>query len=157
VLSTDQVLDLAEAVPDIYHRLIVAESGLGLRPAELFGLTIDRVDFLKRTVRVDQQLVRSRTDGGVKLSPKLKTRTSYRTLPLAPTVAEAIAAHLDLYGPHGELGLVFTNEWGGPIQQHPFSQMFENARLRAGIPEWKWGTKSRPPHLTTSGTTTPVC
>jgi integrase len=139
VLTTVQVLDLAEAVPSRYHGLIVAEIGLGLRPGELFGLTVDRVDFLKRTVRIDQQLVRDRSDGGVKLSSKLKTRTSYRTLPLAPTVADALAAHLDLYGPHPEMNLIFTNEYGRPIQQYPFREMFENARVRAGIPEWTWG------------------
>ena len=37
---------------------------------------------------------------------------------------------------HQELGLVFTNERGAPIQQHPFSVVFSAARDRAGLPAW---------------------
>jgi integrase len=50
VLTTEQVLGLADAVPPRYSALIVSGAGLGLRPGELFGLTVDRVDFLRRTV-----------------------------------------------------------------------------------------------------------
>jgi integrase len=57
-------------------------------------------------------------------------------VPLPDTVAHAMAAHLDRYGPHPELGLVFTNEWGRPIQQFPFSMAFANALRRAGLPAW---------------------
>jgi integrase len=138
VLETEQVLDLAEAVPPRYKALIIAGAGLGLRPGELWGLTVDRVLFLKREVRVDQQLVRVRGEG-VRLTPKLKTKSSYRTLPLPDNVAAAIAAHLEHYGAHPERGLVFTNEWRNPIQQYPFGMMFENARVRAGIPAWVRG------------------
>jgi integrase len=145
VLEPEQVLDLVDAVPHRYRAVIITAAGTGLRPGELFGLTVDRVNFLKRTITVNQQLVRDRTNGGVKLTPKLKTKTSYRDVPMAPTVIDAMAAHLDAYGPHPEMDLVFTSEWGGPIQQFPFSQMFENARLRAGIPEWRWKDDAEPP------------
>lgn len=134
VLTPHQVSMLADAVPAQYRSLILAGAGLGLRPGELFGLTVDRVEFLKRGVRVDQQLVRVRGQG-VKLGP-LKTPSSYRTVPLPESVANAVAAHLDRYGPHPELGLVFTNEWGRPIQQYPFSMAFGNALRRAGLPDW---------------------
>ncbi len=46
-----------------------------------------------------------------------------------------MAGHLDQDGPHPELGLVFTNEWGRPIQQFPFSMIFANALPRAGLPD----------------------
>jgi integrase len=143
VLEPGQVLDLVDAVPQRYRAVIITAAGTGLRPGELFGLTVDRVEFLRQRIRVDQQLVR--VPGGVKLTHKLKTPTSYRDVPLADSVAQAIAAHLDAYGPHPEMNLVFTSEWGGPIQQFPFSQMFENARLRAGIGEWRWGDEVEAP------------
>lgn len=79
------------------------------------------------------------------LSPKLTTKTSYRTVPLADAVAQAMAAHLERYGPHPQLGLVFTNTWGGPIQQFPFGAMFDQARVRAGIPDWVRGEEVEPP------------
>jgi integrase len=134
VLTPGQVSMLAESVPAQYRGLILAGAGLGLRPGELFGLTVDRVEFLRRTVRVDQQLVRVRGQG-VTFGP-LKTPSSYRTVPLPESVAQAIAVHLDRYGPHPDLGLVFTNEWGRPIQQFPFSMAFANALLRAALPDW---------------------
>jgi integrase len=134
VLTPDQVLALANAVPDRYRALIIAGAGLGLRPGELFGLTVDRVEFLRHRVRAEQQLVRVRGTG-VEVGP-LKTSSSYRTVPLPETVARAIAAHLDVYGQHRELGLVFTNERAAPIQQYPFSTVFAGALRRAGLPDW---------------------
>ena len=34
------------------------------------------------------------------------------------------------------VGLVFTNDGGAPIEQHPFSVVFGAARDRAGLPQW---------------------
>lgn len=134
VLTTGQVSALAEAVPAQYRALILAGAGLGLRPGELFGLAVDRIEFLKRRVRVEQQLVRQRGTGVV-LGP-LKTPSSYRTVPLPAGVATAISSHIEVYPPHPDLGLVFTNERGAPIQQFPFSAVFANACRRAGLPDW---------------------
>jgi integrase len=54
VLSRDHVFALAEAMPERYRALVLAGAGTGLRPGELFGLTVDRVDFLGRSIRVDR-------------------------------------------------------------------------------------------------------
>lgn len=134
VLSREDVLALAGSVPRRYRALILTAAGTGLRPGELFGLSVDRVDFLRRSLRVDRQLVRVR-GAGVALGP-LKTQASYRTLPLATVVADVLAAHLSEWPAVGEHGLIFTNERGAPIQQHPFAMMWEGAARRAGLPEW---------------------
>ena len=134
VLSAEQVLSLADAMPARYRALVIAGAGTGLRPGELFGLSINRVEFLRGTIRVDQQVVRTRGQG-VGLGP-LKTPGSYRTVPLAKTVGDALAAHLARWPAHPELGVIFTNEAGGPIQQHPFAVVWETARDKAGGPEW---------------------
>lgn len=133
VLSRVQVLELAKAVPARYRALIVTAAGTGLRPGELFGLTVDRVDFLRRTLRVDRQLVRVRTQG-VAFAP-LKTQASYRTVPLARVVVDALAEHLSQW-PAGDDGLIFTNERGAPIQQHPFAAVWATAARRAELPDW---------------------
>jgi len=91
VLSRDQIFAMAASVPERYRGLVLAGAGTGLRPGELFGLTVDRVDFLRRTIRVDQQLVRVQGEG-VSLAP-LKA-ASYRTLPLASVIGDGLAAHL---------------------------------------------------------------
>ena len=142
VLTTEQVLELADAMPrrrrsdalGRYHALVIAGAGLGLRPGELFGLALDRVDFLRRTVRVDQQLVRYR-GRGVHLAD-LKTEASYRTVPLPAVVAEALAVHLATWLATNELGLIFTNERDAPVQQHPFAMVWATARAAAGLPAW---------------------
>jgi integrase len=134
VLATEQVLSLAAAVPDRYRALITMAAGTGLRPGELFGLRVDRVDFLRKQLRVDRQLVRARGKG-VELGP-LKTSSSYRTIPLPRTVNDSLAAHLARWPADPELGLVFTNEREAPIQQYPFSAMWARAREAASLPPW---------------------
>ncbi len=56
-LATSAVRSLAEAVPPRYSGLITVAAGTGLRQGEAFGLTLDRVDFLRRTLTVDRQLI----------------------------------------------------------------------------------------------------
>lgn len=133
VLTTEQIHALAEATPERYAALVIFGAATGLRPGELFGLAQDRVQFLARNVVVDQQFVRAgRT---VTLGP-LKTRSSYRTVPLPQIAVDSLAAHLARWPAHSDLGLVFCNERGDPIQQDPFAAMWANARQRAGVPEW---------------------
>ena len=134
VLDVAQVLAVAAAVPARYEALVIAGAGLGLRPGELFGLAADRVDFLRRSVRVDQQIARTAC-GGVGLAP-LKTPASYRTVPLPEVVGEALAAHMATWPPHPDLGVVFTTGGGGPVQQHPWAEVWGTARRNAGLPEW---------------------
>lgn len=142
VLTPDQAHALAHALPPRYYAYILAGAGLGLRPGELFGLAVDRVDFLRSSVKVDQQLVRVR-GSGVSLAP-LKTSSSYRTVPLPAVVGSALAAHLSKWPAHSDLGLVFTNERGGPVQQHPFAMVWKAAAARAGLPSWATPHDLRP-------------
>ncbi len=133
VLTSEQVHALAGAIPARYRNLVLSGAGTGLRPGELFGLALDRFDFLRRTLRVDQQLVR--VPGGVALAP-LKTKASYRTLPLPDVVASALAAHLSEWPAHPGLGVIFTNVRGAPIQAYPFAALWNASARRADLPEW---------------------
>lgn len=56
-LPTDGVQALADAVPGRYRALVVLAAGTGLRQGECFGLDAGHVDFLRRQVRVERQLV----------------------------------------------------------------------------------------------------
>jgi integrase len=134
VLTSQQVVAIADEVPEYYRALVIAGAGLGLRPGELFGLALDRVDFLRRSVRVDQQLARL-AGGGVGLEPP-KTAASYRTVPLPQTVAGALAAHLARWSPHPTLGVIFTTSKGSAVQERVWRQVWATARERAGAPEW---------------------
>jgi integrase len=56
-LPVAAVAALADAVPARYRALLICAAGTGLRQGEVFGLRPDRVDFLRRSVKVDGQLV----------------------------------------------------------------------------------------------------
>lgn len=127
VVPTGTVMALVDAVPDRMRAMLVLAAGTGMRQGEVFGLTVDRVDFLRRTVRVDRQIV----DGGGFGPPK--TASSVRTIPLPQTVVDALAAHLQAF-PAGEDGLVFTRPSGAPWKRSAFSEKWTRAREAARVP-----------------------
>jgi integrase len=88
-MSTAGVQALCEAIPERYSAMVVLAAGTGLRQGEVFGLTLDRVNFLRKTLTVDRQLV-----GIQGQTPKFgspKTASSVRTVPLPAVVLEALA------------------------------------------------------------------
>lgn len=133
-LTTDQVHALADAVPTRYRALVLASAGLGLRQGEACGLTVDRIDFLRRTVRIDRQLV-TRTGDAVKFGPP-KTTSSNRVLTLPESVAFVLAEHIATYTPDGPADrLVFTSSTGAPLArttwQHAFARAARDTQIDA--------------------------
>lgn len=131
-LATEAVHRLSAAVPARYSALIVLAAGTGLRQGEAFGLTVDRVDFLRRTLKVDRQLVLLARQEPRHGPPK--TRASHRVIPLPQVVVEALAAHLREFPP-GETGLIFTTPDGAPLNRTRFSaSVWRPATKQAGVP-----------------------
>jgi integrase len=133
VLTTEQVIAIADMIEPRYRALVLAAAGLGLRPGEVFGLAVDRVDFLRRTVKVDQQVARG--DAVAELA-ELKTAASYRTVPLPQIVADELAAHLKQFAAHPGHHVIFTTSRGGLVQQHPFAEVWATARKKVSGTEW---------------------
>lgn len=130
-LAVETVQAVTEAMPGRYRALVTLAAGTGLRQGECFGLTVDRVDFLRRTLKVDRQMVL--LPGGPPDFGPPKTQASYRTVPLPAVVVDALAAHLATY-PAGESGLIFTTEAGDPIRRTAFSgAVWRPALKRAGL------------------------
>lgn len=130
-LSVEVVHALAEALPGHLQGLVLFAAGTGLRQGECFGLTVDRVDFLGRRVRVDRQIDPAGSDD---FAP-LKTRASDRSVPLPEVVGTALAAHLAQY-PAGRGELIFRTPSGGRLQRNRFSETWKSARQEVGAPEW---------------------
>ena len=130
-LAAETVHALAAAVPDRYRALVILAAGTGLRQGEAFGLTVDRVDFLRRQLRVDRQLVLVRS--APEFGPP-KTAASRRVVPLPSVVADALAEHLARY-PAEPTGLIFTSEAGRPIRRTRFSEIWRPAVELAKAPE----------------------
>lgn len=132
-LAVGQVQALVGAVPDRYKALIVFAAGMGMRQGECFGLTVDRVDFLRRQVRVDRQLIAVRA--GVPEFGPPKTKAGFRTIPMPDTVGGALAGHLARYQA-GPAGLVFTNTINNPLRRGTSGEMWHRAAGLAALPDW---------------------
>lgn len=135
-LATEAVLRLADAMSDRYRTLVILASGTGLRQGEVFGLEVRHVDFLGRSLRVDQQMI-SVSGGGEPFIGPPKTASSVRTVPLPAIVIEQLAQHFKLLelDQRDDRRLVFTNERGSPIRRTHFAELFRRAVQSAGLPD----------------------
>lgn len=128
-LTTDAVLGLEAAMPPRWRALVPLMAGTGLRPGEAAGVTVDRVDFLRRTLRVDRQLLLTWPPT---FGPP-KTKSSSRTIPLPRVVLDALAAHLSEF-PAGDHGAVFTEPDGGLLYRDHITGAFRRAVGASGAP-----------------------
>lgn len=130
--TIEQVRAGEAAMVERYRAIVPFVAGTGLRASETLGVTRDRVDFLRRTVLVDRQLV-----GRVKREPRFgppKTKSSYRTVPLPKHVVAVLAAHLAKY-PAEPHELVFRTAQGTPITRGVFHRPWVAAREAMGLAE----------------------
>lgn len=140
----DEVVALAEALPERYLAALWLAVGSGLRQGELFGLSIDRIDFLRGTLRVDRQLVTLPNAGPAWAPTK---NTVVRIVPLAEPTIDLLAAHVSAFpaedpsrrrraGVTSEqvlAGLVFTTEDGLPVTRSNAGHVWRRAAARAGF------------------------
>ena len=129
-LTVAEVHRVVAAAPERLAALVVLAAGSGLRSGELLGLTTDRVDFLRREVKVDRQLVY--VPGSPPVLARPKTPESYRTVPLPAFVVDALAAHLAAF-PAGADGLIFQAEKGGPILRTTLDGRWKRTLVKAGV------------------------
>ena len=128
-MTFEAVEALTAAMPERYRALVTLAAGTGLRQGEIFGLTVDRIDFLRRQLTVDRQLV-TMPDRAPYLAPP-KTQASVRVVPLPQVVIDAVAAHLAIW-PTDQF--VFNTELGDPIRRTAFSErIWRPALKRAGL------------------------
>jgi integrase len=133
-ISVETVRALVDATDPRYRAMVVLAAGTGLRQGECFGLGIEHVDFLRRQVRVERQVVK--VQGRPPFLAPPKTAASFRTVPLPDVVLDALSAHLAAY-PVGESGLIFPGEDGGPLSRMTFgSNVWRPAVKKAtGVPD----------------------
>jgi integrase len=128
-LPVETVRALETAMPERYRALVTLAAGTGMRQGECLGLTVDRIDFLRRALTVDRQLVT--VPGRDPYLGPPKTFASVRTIPLPQVVLDALAAHLAAYPADG---LVFTSSAGTPIRRTRFGEVWRDAVKAAGAP-----------------------
>ena len=118
-ISTEQVLTLVQAMPERYQALVMLTIGTGMSQGEVFGLSVDGVDFLRRSLTVDRQLVA--ISGRLPSFGPPKTAAGVRTIPLPSVVVDALAPHLTTFPTQG---LIFTNEAGDMLRRSNFGTMW---------------------------------
>lgn len=129
-LTVEQVAALAEAMPAELADCVWLGAGSGARVSEMLGTTLDRIDFLRRTYRIDRQL--SKVAAGAPVFGPPKTKASSATLPLGQTTIDRLAAHVKTYGT-GPEGLLFTRG-GNALDRHRFSEVWAKAVTAAELP-----------------------
>jgi integrase len=131
-LATETVEALIDSVPGRYRALVVLGVGTGVRISEALGLTSDRVDWMRRSVTIDRQLVGVRDRQPV-FGPVKDRKNRPRTIPLPDVVLNALVEHVRVYGT-GPDALVFTNDRGQPIRRTTFSDTWRKAADPLGVP-----------------------
>ena len=128
--TTEQVRQLEASIAPRWRALITLSAGTGMRHGECLGLTVDRIDFLRRHLDVDRQLVT--VPGREPFLAEPKTPASVRRIPLPQVVVDALAEHLRDF-PSSEY--VFVDAEGRPMRRTAFSaRVWRPAIKAAGLP-----------------------
>ncbi|MFD9930185.1 tyrosine-type recombinase/integrase [[Kitasatospora] papulosa] len=130
---------LAAATIDRWRAMLEVTALTGLRSGEIRGLRLARVDFLRRTMLVDQQLVYEKGKG--LYFDELKTGAGLRTLPLNRRVVDVLAAYIERHpvpqsGPGA--GLIFTMPAAGLIGESTIDFALKSICKRAGVEPRHW-------------------
>lgn len=104
ILSNEEVEKILERFsnnPCVYYAFLTAYY-MGLRVSEVFGLTWDDIDFVKRTITVNKNILKKNQAGGTKKRlisgnsttvwyfGTCKTKGSYRTIEIGDTLLKAL-------------------------------------------------------------------
>jgi integrase len=130
------VLKAAEA--SRYHAALVLIASTGLRKGEALALRWDRVDLDTGTLRVAATI--GRVNRALTITEP-KTARSRRTVPLSPGVVAMLRKHranqkadrLRAGNHWRDSGLVFTTEFGGPVEPRNLLRVIEAAAKTAGV------------------------
>lgn len=129
-ITADEVRAVVSQIPAHYQALVWAQASLGLRTGEVTGITVDRVNWLRRTVTIDRQLITPASGAPSFGAPK--TPASNRTLEMSPWLVEKMAEHLLVFG-EGDDGLVFHTRSGAAVRRAHWASEFKKAATAAGV------------------------
>ncbi|HET6916436.1 MAG TPA: site-specific integrase [Acidimicrobiales bacterium] len=122
-LTIEDIAAIAEAIDPRYQCMVWIGAVLGLRWAEVAGLTVGSLDLLRNTVTVTHQLGRDRELG------EPKSQAGQRQLSIPKELSATLAAHMaanQLTGAEPDR-LVFTTRQGKPLD-------YSHWRARAWLP-----------------------
>lgn len=119
-LSLEELHRLADAMPSEYRAMVWLAGAVGLRWSEVAGLRLSRIDFLRRTVRIDHTIKES--DGQLVIENDTKSPASKKLVPMPPFVVDQLAEHVTKHGPLERDDYLFRSPTGGPLRESGFRQ-----------------------------------
>ncbi len=134
IVTPEQLAALAEALGPDYGLMAYLGAILGLRQAECAGLRVGRLDFLRGTLTVAEQLTRGRH--GSMATGEPKSDAGRRTLSVPAELMEMVAAHLAGRGMTGRdpAAFVFASPGGAPLDYTNWRRrVWKPATIKAGL------------------------
>lgn len=132
VVEVRQIIE--HAYKPLWAALFELDALTGLRSGEIRGLRLDKVDFLRKVARIEQQLVYEKGRG--LYFDELKTGAGRRVLPLNQRAVDSLAAYVAKYPPPSQgpwAGLIFTMPGGLPIGESTIDWALKNTCRKAGL------------------------
>jgi len=132
--SGAEVAALIQAMPERFRVAVVLGALVGLRSGEVRGLRRMDVNPLRGEIRVEQQLVRVRGNGGPEVPGKPKTDTSRRVIPVDPATMAALTEHIARFRAGAapeDYVLVTVN--GGLLDANSLGHWWRRACAAAGV------------------------
>lgn len=135
LLTPAQVLSLANEIHPRYRAMILLAAGCGLRQGEALGLCLSRIDFLRRKLTVDRQVILPENSRPT-LVDSPKTKASRRTIPVPRFALEALSEHVRKFPSEHEEGVLFLTGQGNLIRRDTFNETaWRTAVRKSGIPK----------------------
>lgn len=130
-LNAQEVAELAAAIGPDYEVLVYTAAYTGLRWGELAGLRRKRVDLIRRTIAVVEQL--TEVNGTLAFGPP-KTKAGQRRVAVPRFVVEHLERQRAERSEPGADGLVFPAAEGGPMRRSNFGRRaWQPARRAVGL------------------------
>jgi integrase len=98
ILSEEQILALADAMPPRYRVFVLTAAYTGLRIGEQAALRVRHVNFPRRILAVEETL--TEPQGHVQFGPP-KTKAGRRTISVPASIVDELAAHVAAYAVGG--------------------------------------------------------
>lgn len=130
LLTLPEIVNLSDAIDERYKALVLLAGTGGLRIGELGALRGRRIDFVRGTVEVAENLILN--NGRPEFGP-LKTKASHRKVPIPRQTLAALEDHVEQFGV-GRDDLVFTSVSGNILRAYQFRRRhFHPAAVLAGM------------------------
>jgi integrase len=134
VPTTAELAALANAMGPDFAAMVFLGAALGLRWGEVAGLRVGRIDLLRATVTVAEQITRG--ERGVNVCGPPKSRAGHRTIAMPAELAAMLSAHLAHRGVTGadHEAFVFVAGDGEALRYDPWRKRVWNpACVQCGL------------------------